>query len=501
MKNSVGKGAFILIISGIVCKIFGALFRLPLTNIISLRGIGVFQMVMSLYSLSLGLVSNGVNSALSKLISGARARGEFNKIGGYFRYGLIFSVGFSIILGAIFLLLSRQIASVQGFSDADISYMLLALLLPLGAMIGCFRGVMQGYENMTPTAISQIIEQLFKFSFGLFFAYLFKNSIGGGVFGAFLGITVSEIFAFVFLLISIKRKKIKTNKCNVKKEFINAVTPLTLSAVVLPFAYAIESLIIVSLLVASGLDNSLATTLYGLSSGVVGAILHFPLVISVSVAVVLLPKISYLSEQNDYLAEKSIVNKSFAIMWFFLIPLVVGINAIARQLYPIIYPSVSGSMLGIAVQITLFSGIAVVLNGFSQLLNAILQAKGYYNHSLVFYVIGAIVKITSLVIFARIPSINIYALPISNVILYSTICICALIKLGGLIKIDSYALALPLISALIMFLVVKLWLTLLTNIWGVISGVIIGGGVYLVLCLPLVLSYSKEFLKKIRQKS
>ena len=500
MKNSVGKGAFILIVSGIVCKIFGALFRLPLTNIITIRGIGVFQMVMSLYSLSLGLVSSGVMNALSKLVSSARARGEFNKIGGYFRRGLIFSGSISIVLGLLFLVLSRAIASLQGYADANISYMLLALLLPLGALIGCFRGVLQGYENMVPTAISQIIEQLFKFAFGLLFAYLFKSSIGGGVFGAFLGITVAEFLAFLFLLFAIKRFKVRPNRTMVKQEFNKAVTPLTLSSVVLPLAFAIESLIIVSLLSLAGLDGEVATTLYGLNNGVVGAILHFPLVISVSVAMVLLPKISYLSAQNDYLGERNIVNKAFVIMWFMLIPLILGINSIARVLYPIIYPSVSGELLDIAVQLTLLSSLAIVLNAFSQFLNSILQAKGFYNHSLAFFVIGGIVKIISLIIFAIMPSINIYAIPISNVVLYSTICICALIKLGKLIKIDVYSFALPLVSAFVMFLVVKLWLTAFTGIWGVLSGVIVGGGVYLLLCLPLVLNYGKELFSKLKIK-
>ena len=500
MKNTIGKGAFVLIVSGIVCKVFGALFRLPLTNIISLQGIGVFQMVMSLYSLSLGLVSSGVTNALSKLVSGARARGEFNKIGGYFRHGLIFSGIISLLLGMIFLFLSHPIALLQGAREADISYMLLSILLPLGALIGCFRGVLQGYENMTPTAISQIIEQLFKFAFGLFFAYLFSNSLGGGVFGAFLGITISEIFAFIYLLFAIKRKRIAFNRHIEKKEFLKAVTPLTLSAVVLPLVFAVESLIIVSLLSSAGMENQVATTLYGLSSGVVGAILHFPLVISLSVAVVLLPKISFLSEQNDYIAVKKVVNKSLMIMWFLIMPLIVGINAIARNLYPIIYSSVTGELVEIAVQLTLFSGFAVVLSAFSQLLNSILQAKGYYNHSLLFYIIGGVAKILSLIILARLPSINIYAIPISNVVLYSSICICSLIKLGRLIKIDAFSFALPIVSSFVMFLAVKLWLSFMPNIWGVISGVIIGGGVYMILCLPLVKNYAKEFKLKFKQK-
>ena len=50
MKNNVGKGAFVLIVSGLICKLFGGLFRLPLTNIIGIEGIGIFQMIFSIYA-------------------------------------------------------------------------------------------------------------------------------------------------------------------------------------------------------------------------------------------------------------------------------------------------------------------------------------------------------------------------------------------------------------------------------------------------------------------
>ena len=91
MKSNVEKGAFILIISGIICKFFGGLFRLPLTNIVGMEGIGMFQMIMSIYSLALVFVSGGVTNALSKLTSSARARGDHRVIGSYLRYGFLFS--------------------------------------------------------------------------------------------------------------------------------------------------------------------------------------------------------------------------------------------------------------------------------------------------------------------------------------------------------------------------------------------------------------------------
>ncbi len=502
MKNSVGKGAIILIISGLIGKIFGALFRLPLTNILGIKGIGGYQMVMSLYSLTLGFVSSGVTNALSKLISSARARGDYNKLSGYYRYALLFSMGLSLLFGIIFAVLSNQISSFQGFSEGNISYMLLAILLPLGALIGIFRGIVQGYENMTPTAISQLIEQVVKFAFGLFFAYILgKDNIGAGVFGAFLGIIISEIFATVYLAFIITRKvKIKTYKINVKKEFFSAVLPLTFSTSILPLSFAFESIIISSLLAKAGFTNDVATTLYGLQSGVVGAILHFPLIISLSVAMAMLPKISFLSAKGDYIGQQKIIGKSFNIMWFFLVPLVVGIIALSRQLYPIIYPSIVNGYLDIACQLTILGGFSIVLSAIMQLLNTLLQAKGYYNQSLLFNLVGGIFKVLSLFIFAPIENINIFAIPISNIVLYSIICICALIKLGSLVKIGFYGLALPFVSSIIMYMTISIVLSFLTNIWGLFVATILGGVCYLILCMPLLLEYSKEIFSRLKKK-
>ena len=502
MKNSVGKGATVLIISGFICKIFGALFRLPLTNILSIQGIGVFQMVMSIYSLMLGFVSAGVSNSLSKLISSARAKGETVKLGGYYKLALVFSLGLSLSLGLLFAIFSKSIASFQGVSSATFSYMLMVVLLPLGALIGVFRGIIQGFENMTPTAISQIIEQMTKFVTGLTFAYLLsKRGLAFGVLGAFLGILVSEIFALIFLgIVMAGRIKLKPNNSQVKQEFFKAVLPLTFSGAVIPFSSALESMLIVVLLSYAGLSNEVATTLYGLQSGVVGAILHFPLIISLSVAMALLPKISFLSAQGDYEGQKNVISKAFNIMWFLLIPLIVGIIAISKAIYPIIYPAVVGGYLDIAYQLTILGGFAIVLSAFMQLLNSTLQAKGYYNYSLLFNILGAFFKIGTLIIFARNRYINIYAIPISNMVLYSIICICALVKLGYLVRIKFYSIALPLISSFVMFMVVKIWLSFLSNIWGVLSAVAIGIITYFLLCLPLVRQYSEELFKKMKDR-
>ncbi len=498
MKNNVGTGAFVLIASGLICKLFGGLFRLPLTNIIGVEGIGVFQMIMTIYSLALVFVSGGVTNALSKMVSSARARGDYDKIDSYLGWAFAFTLGLSAFFSLIFVLFSNQIAFIQGAVEGAASYKILALLLPLGGMVGVFRGIVQGFENMTPTAISQILEQVTKLAFGLIFAYaLGRQGIGAGVAGAFLGITLSEAFACVYLaIIALKHSKISFSLMQ-RREFLSASLPLTLGGAVLPLTHAVESLSIVWLLQMSGLTQSGATALFGLQTGVVGAILNFPLIISLSVAISLLPNISFLVAKEDKAGQISLVSKSFSSMWFLLIPLVLGIIAVSKNLYPIIYPSTMENYLGIALQLTSVVGISVVCTAIMQFLVSILQANGFFKYSMVFYIVGGIAKILILFIFAPMKGVGIFSVAISNIVLAAIVSACVLIKLDNLIKVPLFDLLLPLLSGFVMLLVVRIFLSLVGGILGLVFSVLIGIATYFTLALPLSIRYFSLFVNKL----
>ena len=494
MKNNVGKGAFVLVVSGIICKFFGGLFRLPLTNIVGMEGIGIFQMIMSIYSLALVFVSGGVTNALSKLISSARARGDNKIIGSYLRYGVIFSISFSLCISLFFLFFSKQIASIQGIAGGANSYL-------LGAFVGVMRGLIQGYSNMTPTAVSQIIEQVSKFAFGLVFAFwLGKDGIEKGVFGAFLGIVISEVLASIYLgWTSFHIGKLEFGKEG-KKEFFNASLPLTFGGIVIPFSHAVESLFIITLLLKSGLTREVATSLYGLQTGVVGAILNFPLIISVAVAVSLLPNLSRLASTGETEGQRVLVRKSFLAMWYILLPLVVGIMSIAGELYPILYAGFVQKYMKIAIQLTLLSGISIILTAIMQFLISLLQANGYYSYSMIFSIIGGVGKLTFLFITAPLSEISIYSIALSNIVLALIVSICVLIKLGHLISLPFFDVVLPLLSVIIMYMVVKILLSVVGGYLGLFIAVVLGGGIYFVLSLPIAINYFKVIASRFLTK-
>lgn len=494
MKNAVAKGSITLIVSGLICKVLGAFFRLPLTNILGIEGIGVFQMIMSLYSFALVFSSGGITTTLSRIVSSARARGDVQTIQRTFRTSLIFSIIFGLFLGLIFCVFARGISTLQGNVLATSGYRLMLLLLPFGGIIACFRGVIQGYENMLPTAVSQILEQIIKFGLGLLFAFLFaQKSAEMGVFGAFLGIVCGELLAILYLFLVVRKMNVRpVGTC--PEGFFKTLIPLSVGMSVLPFVGALDSLIIVGRLSLAGFVASEATSLFGLQTGVVGAILNFPLIISISLATALLPSISYMNSGNKALIEESI-SKALKNLWIVLLPIVLGIVAVARPLYAFVYPSLTARELDFAVGLTQLGGVSTIITALMQFFVSILQAQGKFVYTMVFQIIGGVVKVGLVVLLCALPGINIYGLPLGNIALSSIVCIGALAITSSSIKLPVFDLLMPLISAFAMFFIVSAFVekVIIAGPVLIISAAAIGASIYFVFALPCILPILEDF--------
>ena len=204
MKNkSVIKGASILGITTFLVKLLGALYRIPLTNIVGGVGIGLYQMIFPVYALLLDFSGCALPSALSKLISSE----EDNNA--KFKY-LSVSIKTFFIIGAIctlfLLIFALPISKLQGNENAYLGYLCLAPAILMVSIISCFRGYFQGQLKMAPTALSQIIEQIIKLVFGLVLAKLCLPNIALSIAGTTFAITLSEIVALIYLFTEYKNR-------------------------------------------------------------------------------------------------------------------------------------------------------------------------------------------------------------------------------------------------------------------------------------------------------
>ena len=505
INHKLGFSAIVLLISGVVCKSLGALFRLPLTNLLGIEGIGVFQLVMSLYSFALVLTSGGIATSLSKLISAARARGQRNTIGYYLKYSLFVSGCVGILIGLLFLLFGKRISLLQGIEHSQ-SYSLFVFLLPIGAVVAGFRGFFQGYSNMLPTAISQIFEQVFKFVFGLVFAFYFSNmGVFNGVFGAFLGIALSEVVTVIFLFLVFVSKSREFSQLKTlqevkfaRKEFLSANIPLTISASILPLVSAFEGLFIIPRLAVAGFANGFATKLFGLQTGIVGAILNFPLIISMAVTTALLPNLSFMISKG--LAGKQMIEKGLKMLLFLLLPTTFGVVAVCKQIFELVYADMNGQILNVAFSLMFFGAFSIVFTSLMQFFLMLLQANGQFRFVMLITLMGGILKANISFFLSAVPQINIFALVLGNLSLSSVVCLLALVKLKKTVPLTmpfSYLFML-IFATMCMFFVVYTFINsnYFSSFLNLILAVALGVVVYVVFTIPVFV----EFLTRKKRK-
>lgn len=203
MKKNPGylfTGAGMLAVCSVIAKLLGALYRIPLTNVIGGEGMGLYQMVFPLYTLLLTVSSGGLPVAISRLVAVKLSRGDERGARKILRVAVI-ALGAVGAAGSLVLaLLARPIARMQGNPAAALAYYGISPSVALVCLLSCYRGYYQGRENMLPSAASQLVEQAIKLVAGLSLAARFAvRGLEFSVLGALLGVSLSELAATVAL--------------------------------------------------------------------------------------------------------------------------------------------------------------------------------------------------------------------------------------------------------------------------------------------------------------
>lgn len=159
-KNFLVQGS-ILAIAGVITKIIGAVYRIPLVNILGDKGMGYYGVAFQIYAIALTLTSYSLPLAVSKLVSARLATGQYKNAYRVFRGAMTFAIAAGGIVGAIIFFGADFIASnLMAMKMSTLALRVLAPCILIVAILGVFRGFFQGNGSMIPTAVSQIIEQI-----------------------------------------------------------------------------------------------------------------------------------------------------------------------------------------------------------------------------------------------------------------------------------------------------------------------------------------------------
>lgn len=428
-KNTILRGAFLLVICNLIGKVLGAIYKIPLASIVGSKGMGEYQLVFPIYCLILTLSSSGIPVAISKIVAELNAEGRHRDC----RTLLTISAGIlsvlSLLGALIIIFIAKPVAALQGNYGAHLCYYALAPAVLFVGLLSAFRGYFQGNLLMFPTALSSLIEQVTKVLVGLLLAKkLIVYGVDMAVLGALIGVSVSEFFACTFLaILYFLRRKRGTlaetgqaySKMQLFKRLVGFSMPITLGGLVLPITSIADSFLVVNLLMFMGYSSAGATSLFGVQAGIVEPLINLPIVVAVSISTAILPNLSAASAKGDGQKLGSLIEQALKVTLSISLCSAACFIIFGKQLLSLVFGrSLSVDEQDVAVKLLLLSSVNIIFISLVQVLASSLQAIGRPREAVKSLVLGCSLKIFSEAALLLVPKVGILAVAISAGLCY-----------------------------------------------------------------------------------
>lgn len=427
-KRSFVKGAAILGVAGLICKVIGALFRIPLYNMLG-DGMKYYEAVYPWYSALIVISTSGLPTAISKMVAERVTLGDLPGAKRVFRKAQWLLLIIGVVTTALMYFFADQITALQKVGEgAALSYRALAPALLFVSLMCAYRGYLQGMQRMTGTAVSQLIEQAGKLGIGLYLAARFLPlGLEYAAMGALIGVTVSEFLALiaVALFYAARRGEYMPRSASahpaesgIMQKLLYIAIPVTLGASIMPLTNIVDSTMIMRILLKLGMSMEDASMRYVALRTNVSAIVNMPAVLTMALAMSLVPAVSAARARGDGRGIQDVSRMGFKLALVIGLPCGIGLYVLGTQVVDFLY-DISPDRLLIAGALMRTMAVGIIFLSLVQTLTGIIQGLGKPQIPVINLGIGAVVKVASMLILMHNPEIEIQGAAISTVLCYA----------------------------------------------------------------------------------
>ncbi len=329
-NNPFITGTIILTLTGLLSRLIGFFYRIYLSRLFGEEGMGVYQLLSPVLSLTFSVTAAGLQTAISKYVAGEAAAKNYKASFRVLMTGLFLSILLSLPCTGIMLRFSELIAARFLLEPRTASMLrIIALSVPLGAVHSCINGYFYGVKKAGIPAATQLIEQFFRV------ACVFLASYTAGLKGgaptinvAVVGLVVGEFGAMVVSIAAVylrfcqlsSTKGIRRNAAkalrpaaaylSVTAKLLALSVPLSLTRIVINLLQSVEAVYIPSMLQAYGYDSATALSVYGVLTGMALPLIFFPNALTGSISLMLLPVVSEADAAGNMAAVKRAARKT-----------------------------------------------------------------------------------------------------------------------------------------------------------------------------------------------
>ncbi|MBQ4649813.1 MAG: polysaccharide biosynthesis protein [Firmicutes bacterium] len=433
--NKFLKGAAILGIAGIIVKVMGIFFRVPLTRWLGDAGMADYSSVYPIYTLFLVISTAGIPVAISRMVSERIAVKNYEGAHKVFQtsvwlLGAMGLVSFAIVnFGAGFI---EEV--VLNNAGAGLSLKAIAPALLIVPIMSAYRGYFQGRQNMNPTAVSQLFEQFARVIVGLGLAYFLLSSgasaaCAGATFGVTAGAGAGLLVVVVIYLLNLKviKRNINRHKStsvleptgSIIKEILIIAVPITIGAAILPLVNSIDSMMVMRRLMETGWNEAQAEALWGRLGSYCSSLIGMPQVFIQAIVMSLVPAISAGFKVKNYGEVND--NMSFAMRAAMLVgfPCAVGMFTLAEPILVLLYYTPErAAEIEAAVPTLMIMTVSIIFMSTLQTLTGALQGIGKQMIPVKNLAVAAVAKVVITYLLVGMKFFNVNGAPIGTIACY-----------------------------------------------------------------------------------
>lgn len=429
-KQNYLHGAAILTFGVVIIKILGAIYKIPMGNILGDEGFGIFNTAYNVYNVFLTIATAGFPVALSRMISSANTLGRGAQAKRTMNVALVTFAVLGIIGSALMAIFPTELAVFMELPVASQSIAAVAPSVFLCCLLGAYRGYCQGHGNMIPTMVGQVLEVLAKVAVGICLAVLLTKqgkSLPVASAGAIFGVAVGSLAALVYMVVYKRRNYAYSSataedkpdsSASIFAELVRIGVPITLGACVMSVFTLIDNKLVLYQLGELGYSAEESGVLYGVYSKAM-TLYNLPAAFITPLTISVVPSIASCVAAKKHTESCEIGESSVRIASIIALPMGIGLSVLSYPIMNVLYPGshASGGTL------LMYMGLASIFVCLALISNAVLQAHGNEKYTVVSMIVGGLVKIGVNWVLVGNPNINIIGAPIGTLCCYVVMCL------------------------------------------------------------------------------
>lgn len=433
------SGALILTLANALAKVIGAIYKIPLNNMLGTVGTNYYNDGYQIYALLFVLSTAGIPVAIAKMVSEAVATGRTNEPKRILKNSLwVFGI-LGAVLAALLMIFVEPISSLLR-SGATVNYCIsmIAPAIFFVAISSVIKGFFQGYKDMVPSACFQVIEASFKLvGLAIVVVMVYKFKITDPVVlacGGILGVTFGSFAASLFMLIRYLREKDfgkydpdalpSSPTRNIIQNIITLAIPISLSSAVMSITSTLDMIFVKFSLqrfgVAGGMsvENALemAKDVYGAYIGSTSSLFNLPPTITITVGIAVLPFLTSAFAVGKKEEAFRNMRSASKVVSLIAMPCALGMSVMSEGIIKLLFKK---DFWEVGVPCMQLLGISIFFVSFVSLTGTFLQSVGRVKTSLFTMAVGAVLKLV--INLVMVENIGIMGAPMGTFACYGSI--------------------------------------------------------------------------------